>query len=146
MKCTLTETPEFWRLKVPNSRFALHGLAPPLFTVSALFLPHIHGLCASVRPLLTPVSAVPSLPASQFTVFCTSRFTRPRFINKFGENFGTSFQFCVFFRKLRSDEVRWEGVAVQGAVAATLSRYSGALGAGFYTIFLRDPNWGLFLS
>ena len=30
MKCTLwTETLEFSRLKVPNSRFALHGLAPP---------------------------------------------------------------------------------------------------------------------
>ena len=30
MKCKLwTETLEFWRLKVPNSRFALHGLAPP---------------------------------------------------------------------------------------------------------------------
>ena len=30
MKCKLwTETPEFWRRKVPNSRFALHGLAPP---------------------------------------------------------------------------------------------------------------------
>ena len=30
MKCTLwTETLEFWKLKVPNPRFALHGLAPP---------------------------------------------------------------------------------------------------------------------
>ena len=30
MKCKLwTETVEFSRLKVPNSRFALHGLAPP---------------------------------------------------------------------------------------------------------------------
>ena len=30
MKCKLwTETLEFSRLKVPNSRFALHGLAPP---------------------------------------------------------------------------------------------------------------------
>ena len=32
--------------KMPNSRFALHGLAPPYFTVCALFLPLIHGLCA----------------------------------------------------------------------------------------------------
>ena len=39
------------------------------------FLPLIHGLCAFFRPLLTPVSAAPSLPVSQFTV-CTSRFTR----------------------------------------------------------------------
>ena len=30
MKCKLwTETLDFSRLKVPNSRFALHGLAPP---------------------------------------------------------------------------------------------------------------------
>ena len=37
MKCTLwTETLEFRRLKVPNSRFALHGKRPSL----------IHGLCA----------------------------------------------------------------------------------------------------
>ena len=41
------------------------------------FLPLIHGLCAFSRPLLTPVSTAPSLPASQFTV-CTSRFARPR--------------------------------------------------------------------
>ena len=38
MKCTLwTETLEFWRLKVPNSRFALHVL--------------IHGLCAICMPI-----------------------------------------------------------------------------------------------
>ena len=61
-----------------NSRFALHGLAPPKFTVCALFLPLIlHGLRAFFRPLLTPVSTAPSLPASQFTV-CTSRLMRPR--------------------------------------------------------------------
>ena len=87
MKCTLwTETLEFWRFKVPNSRFALHGWAPPWFTVCALFLPLIHSLCTFCRLLLTPVSAAPpsfstapllSLPASQFAV-CTSRFTRPR--------------------------------------------------------------------
>ena len=69
MKCTLwTETLEFWRWKMPNSRFALHGLAPPSFTVCAPFLPLIHGWCAFFRPLLTPVLTAPSLPASQFTV------------------------------------------------------------------------------
>ena len=62
---------------MPTSRFALHGLAPLQFTVCAPFLPLIHGLCAFFRLLLTPVSAAPSLPASQFTV-CTSRFTRLR--------------------------------------------------------------------
>ena len=60
-----------------NSRFALHGLALPLFAVCALFLPLIHGLCAFFRTLLTPVSTALSLPASQFTV-CTSQFTRSR--------------------------------------------------------------------
>ena len=44
---------------MPSSRFALHGLAPPFFTVSGLFLPLIHGSCALFRPLLTPVSTVP---------------------------------------------------------------------------------------
>ena len=62
---------------MPNSRFALHGLASPQFKVCALFWPLIHGLCAFFRSLLTPVSAAPSLPASQFTV-CTSRFACPR--------------------------------------------------------------------
>ena len=62
---------------MPNSRFALHGLAPPKFTVCALFLPLIHGLCAFFRLLLTPLSTAPSPPPSQFTV-CTSRFARPR--------------------------------------------------------------------
>ena len=76
MKCTLwTETLEFSRLKVPNSRFALHGLAPPQFTVCAPFLPLVHGLCAFFRLLLTPLSTTPSPPPSQFTV-CTSRFAR----------------------------------------------------------------------
>ena len=79
MKCKLsTETLEFSRLKMPNSRFALHGLAPPKFTVCAPFLPLIHGLCAFFRPLLTPLSTAPSPPHSQFTV-CTSRFARCRF-------------------------------------------------------------------
>ena len=53
----VTHTLETWRLKVPNSRFALHGLAPHKFMVCALFLPLIRGLCAFFRPLLTPVSA-----------------------------------------------------------------------------------------
>ena len=65
---------------MPSSRFALHGLARPYFTVCAPFLPLIHGLCAFFRPLVTPVSAAPSLLASQFTV-CTSRFTQlPNFL------------------------------------------------------------------
>ena len=62
---------------MPNSRFALHGLAPPKITVCAPFLPLIHGLCAFFRPLSTPVSTAPSPPPSQFTV-CTSRFARLR--------------------------------------------------------------------
>ena len=62
---------------MPTSRFALHGKRPSL----------IHGLCAIsasnsrfmrlLRPHLTPVSAAPFWPASQFTV-CTSRFTQLR--------------------------------------------------------------------
>ena len=44
---------------MPYSRFALHSLAPPQFTVCALFLPLIHGLCAFFMPLLTPVSTAP---------------------------------------------------------------------------------------
>ena len=47
-----TETLEFWRLKVPNSRFALHGLALPKFTVCAPSLPLIHGLCAFFQAAL----------------------------------------------------------------------------------------------
>ena len=37
---------------MPNSRFALHGLAPHQFTVCALLLPRIHGLGAFFRPLV----------------------------------------------------------------------------------------------
>ena len=82
MKCKLwTETLEFLRLKVPNSRFAPHGLAPPKFTVCAPFLPLIHGLCAFFRLLLTPLSTAPSPSPSQFTV-CTSRFARLRNTSK----------------------------------------------------------------
>ena len=64
---------------MPNSRFALHGLARPYFTVCAPFLSLIHGLCALFRLLLTPLSTAPSRPSSQFTV-CTSRFARRRAI------------------------------------------------------------------
>ena len=79
MKCKLwTETPGFSRLKVPNSRFALHGKRPSLIHgLHAFFASNSRGLCAFIRPLLTPVTTAPFLPASQFTV-CTSRFTRPR--------------------------------------------------------------------
>ena len=62
---------------MPNSRFALHGLAPPSFTVCAPSLPPIHGLCTFFTLLLTPLSTAPSPPHSQFTV-CTSRFARCR--------------------------------------------------------------------
>ena len=63
---------------MPNSRFALHGLAPPYFTVCALFLPLIHGLCAFLRPLLTPVSTAPffaslSVHGLHFTLHALSR-------------------------------------------------------------------------
>ena len=62
---------------MPKSRFALHGLAPPKFTVCALFLPLIHGLCAFFRPLLTPVSTAPffaslSVHGLHFTVYAPS--------------------------------------------------------------------------
>ena len=62
---------------MPNSRFALHGLAPPSSRFVRLFLPLIHGLCTFLRPLLTPVSTALFLPASQFTV-CTSRLRASR--------------------------------------------------------------------
>ena len=38
---------------MPNSRFALHGLAPPQFSVCAPFLPLIHGLCTFFRVSLS---------------------------------------------------------------------------------------------
>ena len=66
---------------MPNSRFALHGLALPYFTVRALLLPLIHGFnfMRLFRPLLNLSQlTAPSWPASQFTV-CTSRLTRLRF-------------------------------------------------------------------
>ena len=63
MKCTpWTKTQKVWRLKVPNSRFALHSLAPPKFTVCALFLPLAYGLCAFFRPLLTHLSRLSTAP------------------------------------------------------------------------------------
>ena len=66
----------------------IHGLhftvwpPPPQFTVGALFLPLIHGLCTFFRLLLTPVSTAPSWPASQFTV-CASRLRRLRAFSLF---------------------------------------------------------------
>ena len=65
---------------MPNSRFALHGLAsPPSFTVCALFLPPIHGLmiiCVFLRQLLTPVSTAPFFCqplSSRFAVHARSK-------------------------------------------------------------------------
>ena len=83
MKCTLsTETLEFEGLKVPNSRLALRGLAPPCFAVCKPFLPLIHGLCASFRPLLTPASTAPffdnlSAHGLQLTVCAPSNHDQP---------------------------------------------------------------------
>ena len=79
MKCTLwIETLEFWRSKVLNSRFALHGLAPPKFTFCALFLSLSLALCAFFRPLLTPVSTAPFFAGLSvrlhFTVYAPSNF------------------------------------------------------------------------
>ena len=67
---------------MPNSRFALHGLAPPYFTVCAPFLPLIHGLCGFFRPLLTPVSTAPffaslSVHGLHFTVYAPSTNATP---------------------------------------------------------------------
>ena len=55
---------------MPNSRFALHGVAPHKFTVCVPFWPLSHGLCAFFMPFLTPVSQ-PLLcqpPSSRFTL------------------------------------------------------------------------------
>ena len=82
---------------MPNSWFALHGLAPPQFTVYAQFFPLIHDLGAFFRPLLTPASTAPSLSASQFTV-CTSRFTRLRFFGAFSLLVVAFLQFFVVVR------------------------------------------------
>ena len=68
---------------MPNSRFALHGLAPPKFTVCAPFLPLIHGLCAFFRPLLTPVSAAPSVHGLHFTVYAASNYIKIFWANCF---------------------------------------------------------------
>ena len=58
---------------MPNSRFALHGLAHPKFTLCALFLPLIHGLCAFFRPLLdSPLLANLSVHGLHFTVHAPS--------------------------------------------------------------------------
>ena len=52
---------------MPNSRFALHGVAPSYFTVCELFLPLVRCLCAFLRPLLTRVSTAPRLALQRFT-------------------------------------------------------------------------------
>ena len=62
---------------MPNSRFALHRLAPPRFTVCALFLPLIHGLCVFSGPPLgtcldSPLSAGLSVHGLHFTVYAPS--------------------------------------------------------------------------
>ena len=64
MKCTFwIETLEFSRLKVPNSRFALHGKRPSLIQgLCAFSASNSHGLCGFFRLLLTPLSTAPSLP------------------------------------------------------------------------------------
>ena len=72
---------ELWRLNIPSSRFAFHGLACPYFTVCALFFwALVHGLCTFSGRSLHLSRQPPSLPASQFTV-CTSRFT-PRQLSR----------------------------------------------------------------
>ena len=74
MKCTLwTEIPEFSRLKVPNSRFALHGLGPPKFTVCAPFFSSNSRFMrlfqgALDTPLDSPFSATLSVHGLHFTV------------------------------------------------------------------------------
>ena len=83
MKCKLwTETLQFWRLKVPNSRFALHGTRPSL----------IHGLCAFFAsnsrfmrlfqaaldtPVDSPFSATLSVHGLHFTVCAPSSLPNP---------------------------------------------------------------------
>ena len=61
---------------MPNSWFALHGLAPsPIHGVCALFFAyHSWLMCAFLRPLLTPVSTAPffaslSVHGLRFTVY-----------------------------------------------------------------------------
>ena len=70
---TVNWTLEFSRLKVPASRFALHGLAPPKFTVCGPFFPLIHGIvrlfqAALDTPLDSPFSATLSVHGLHFTV------------------------------------------------------------------------------
>ena len=91
-------------LKVPNSRFALHGLAPPQFTACVPFLPLMHGLCAFFRVLLTPLSTAPSPLPSQFTV-CTSRFLA--FLLTIGAFLLT---ILVFYLQLELVILQWEKV------------------------------------
>ena len=60
------------RPKVPNSRFAPHGLAPSKCTVDAPCLP---GLCAFCRPLLTPASTTPFFVSLSINFFFGLHFT-----------------------------------------------------------------------
>ena len=114
MKCKVwTQTLEFSRLKVPNSRFALHGLAPPKFTVCAPFLPLIHGLCAFFRLLLTPLSTAPfpailSVHGLHFTVCAPSK------IDPFLQR---------FYRK--SSSIWGSKVSLEGQLSARVPPLSG---------------------
>ena len=73
MKLTLwAETLEFWRLKVPNSRFALHGSATPQFRVLCAVLASNARFMRLFHALLDTWFHSPSWPASQFTA-CTSQ-------------------------------------------------------------------------
>ena len=67
---------------MPNSRFALHGLAPPQFTVCAPFLPLIHGYVCFQAPLDTclgsPFFASLSVHGLHFTVYAASNMVRLR--------------------------------------------------------------------
>ena len=72
---------------MPNSRIALHGLAPPYFMVCALFLAPTHGLCAFFRPLDScldsPLLARLSIHGLHFTVYVPSMNTN-FFLKLFG--------------------------------------------------------------
>ena len=70
--------PIFGRLKTPNSRFALHGLSPPKFTVCAAVLLLIKGLYAFLTPVWTaPSFATFSVHALHFTVYVPSKSSKP---------------------------------------------------------------------
>ena len=68
--------PEFWRLKMPNSRFSTSRFSPLPNSRLVRYVPS-NSRFMGCRPLLTPVSTAPFWPASQFTV-CTSQIMRSR--------------------------------------------------------------------